>query len=67
MFISDPDDLRKASGWSGTGKESRKSLMDRLHHFFPPSIMLPPRRLLIININIVIINIISFIFHSEPY
>lgn len=45
MFMSNPDELRKAARWSGKGKESRKELMDRLQHFLPPSIMLPPHRL----------------------
>ncbi|XP_076063985.1 WD repeat-containing protein 26-like isoform X2 [Oratosquilla oratoria] len=45
MFMSNPEDLRAAANWAGTGKESRQSLMDRLQHFLPPSIMLPPSRL----------------------
>lgn len=45
MFMSNPEDLRSAARWSGKGKESRKQLMDRLQHFLPPSIMLPPHRL----------------------
>ncbi|KAK4313096.1 hypothetical protein Pmani_015522 [Petrolisthes manimaculis] len=45
MFMSNPEELRSAARWSGMGKESRKELMDRLQHFLPPSIMLPPHRL----------------------
>lgn len=44
MFMSNPEELRSAARWSGMGKESRKELMDRLQHFLPPSIMLPPHR-----------------------
>lgn len=45
MFMSNPEELRVAAQWTGMGKESRKGLMDRLQHFLPPSIMLPPHRL----------------------
>ncbi|XP_042880842.1 WD repeat-containing protein 26-like isoform X2 [Penaeus japonicus] len=45
MFMSNPEELRAAARWTGMGKESRKGLMDRLQHFLPPSIMLPPHRL----------------------
>ncbi|RXG72864.1 WD repeat-containing protein 26 [Armadillidium vulgare] len=45
MFISDVEELRKAAGWEGTGKESRHQLMEKLQSFLPPSVMLPPHRL----------------------
>lgn len=45
MFMSNPEELRVAAGWAGIGKESRQALMDKLQHFLPPAIMLPPHRL----------------------
>ncbi|KAK8734285.1 hypothetical protein OTU49_006108, partial [Cherax quadricarinatus] len=45
IFMSNPEELRTAARWTGMGKDSRKELMDRLQHFLPPSIMLPPHRL----------------------
>ncbi|CAF1243416.1 unnamed protein product [Adineta ricciae] len=44
MFTSIKD-MCKAANWNGKGFASRESLMEKLQKYFPPNIMLPPKRL----------------------
>ncbi|PIK36158.1 putative WD repeat-containing protein 26, partial [Apostichopus japonicus] len=46
LMCTSGDELRSKAGWGGTGNESRSKLMELLQGFLPPSVMLPPRRLL---------------------
>ncbi|XP_076464309.1 WD repeat-containing protein 26-like [Babylonia areolata] len=46
MMSSSPEGLREMSNWEGKGVESRQKLVEKLQTFLPPSVMLPPRRLL---------------------
>ncbi|CAH1791472.1 unnamed protein product [Owenia fusiformis] len=46
MMCSNPEDLREMANWSGKGQSSRRKLIEKLQSFLPPSVMLPPRRLL---------------------
>ncbi|KAK7473695.1 hypothetical protein BaRGS_00035092 [Batillaria attramentaria] len=46
MMCSSPEDLRETASWEGKGSESRQKLIEKLQAFLPPSVMLPPRRLL---------------------
>lgn len=46
MMCCNPEDLRKTANWSGKGLNSRSLLTERLQSFLPPTVMLPPRRLL---------------------
>jgi len=45
VFHVSPHALRKDGGWLGSGEEARAALMDRLLEYFPPDVLLPPRRL----------------------
>jgi len=45
IMSSDPADLRQMADWDGKGIVSRQRLMEKLQAFLPPSVMLPPRRL----------------------
>ncbi|XP_069749943.1 WD repeat-containing protein 26-like isoform X2 [Narcine bancroftii] len=45
LMCSDADDLRAKADWEGKGSLSRTKLLDKLHTYLPPSVMLPPRRL----------------------
>ncbi|XP_041037754.1 WD repeat-containing protein 26-like isoform X2 [Carcharodon carcharias] len=45
LMCSDADDLRAKAEWEGKGNMSRTKLLDKLHTYLPPSVMLPPRRL----------------------
>ncbi|XP_051900926.1 WD repeat-containing protein 26-like [Pristis pectinata] len=45
LMCSDADDLRAKAEWEGKGSLSRTKLLDKLHTYLPPSVMLPPRRL----------------------
>ncbi|KAJ7286113.1 WD40 repeat-like protein [Mycena rebaudengoi] len=38
------DDLRQRAGWDGAAGDSRRILLDNLHRYIPPSIMIPSRR-----------------------
>ncbi|KAJ7219541.1 WD40-repeat-containing domain protein [Mycena pura] len=44
MMCSEPEDLRQRAGWDGAAGHSRRMLLDSLHRYIPPSIMVPPRR-----------------------
>ncbi|KAJ6502265.1 WD40 repeat-like protein [Mycena sanguinolenta] len=44
LMSSKPEDLRRRAGWDGAAGNSRRILLDNLHRYIPPSIMLPPRR-----------------------
>ncbi|KAJ6463825.1 WD40 repeat-like protein [Mycena vitilis] len=44
MMCSEPEDLRRRAGWDGAAGKSRRILLDNLHRYIPPSIMVPPRR-----------------------
>ncbi|ESO84471.1 hypothetical protein LOTGIDRAFT_168706 [Lottia gigantea] len=46
MMCSNANDLREMSEWSGRGPESRQKLIEKLQTFLPPTVMLPPGRLL---------------------
>ncbi|XP_046579884.1 WD repeat-containing protein 26-like isoform X1 [Haliotis rubra] len=46
MMCSTPEDLRDMADWQGKGPESRQRLVEKLQSFLPPTVMLPPRRLL---------------------
>ncbi|KAK7103941.1 WD repeat-containing protein 26-like isoform X2 [Littorina saxatilis] len=46
MMCSSPEDLREMANWEGKGHGSRQKLIENLQMFLPPSVMLPPRRLL---------------------
>ncbi|XP_013785732.1 WD repeat-containing protein 26-like, partial [Limulus polyphemus] len=45
MMCSTGEELRGMSRWDGKGLISRQKLMEKLQAFFPPVVMLPPRRL----------------------
>ena len=45
IMCSNPADLREMADWDGKGNASRQKLMEKLQSFLPPSVMLPPRRL----------------------
>ncbi|KAJ7744979.1 WD40-repeat-containing domain protein [Mycena maculata] len=44
MMCSEPEDLRQRAGWDGAAGNSRRILLDNLHRYIPPSVMIPPRR-----------------------
>ncbi|KAJ7343183.1 WD40 repeat-like protein [Mycena albidolilacea] len=44
MMCSEPEDLRRRAGWDGAAGNSRRILLENLHRYIPPSIMVPPRR-----------------------
>ncbi|KAJ7157017.1 WD40 repeat-like protein [Mycena crocata] len=44
MMCSEPEDLRQRAGWDGAAGSSRRTLLDNLHRYISPSIMMPPRR-----------------------
>ncbi|KAJ7085797.1 WD40 repeat-like protein [Mycena belliarum] len=44
MMCSEPEDLRRRAEWDGAAGQSRRILLNDLHRYIPPSIMLPPRR-----------------------
>lgn len=46
IMCSNAADLREMAKWEGKGQNSRQKLMEKLQAFLPPSVMLPPRRLL---------------------
>lgn len=46
MMCSNPEDLHEMAEWSGKGPETRQRLIEKLQAFLPPSVMLPPRRLI---------------------
>ncbi|XP_053405443.1 WD repeat-containing protein 26-like [Mercenaria mercenaria] len=46
MMCSNPEDLHEMAEWSGKGQETRQKLIEKLQAFLPPSVMLPPRRLM---------------------
>ncbi|KAG8263856.1 WD repeat-containing protein 26 [Homalodisca vitripennis] len=46
MMCSEREELLARAGWEGKGDNSRTSLMDKLQEFLPPTIMLPPKRLI---------------------
>ncbi|XP_052269442.1 WD repeat-containing protein 26-like [Dreissena polymorpha] len=46
MMCSNPEDLHDMSQWNGKGQQTRQKLIEKLQAFLPPSVMLPPRRLL---------------------
>ncbi|XP_060070874.1 WD repeat-containing protein 26-like [Ylistrum balloti] len=46
MMCCNPEDLRETAEWQGRGTESRTKLVEKLQSFLPPTVMLPPRRLL---------------------
>jgi len=45
LVFHSPHALRKDGAWGGAGPEARQALMDRLLAYFPPTVLLPPRRL----------------------
>ncbi|XP_062603261.1 WD repeat-containing protein 26-like [Saccostrea cucullata] len=45
MMCCNAEDLRETAEWDGKGVESRSKLIEKLQTFLPPSVMLPPRRL----------------------
>uniref|UniRef100_A0A1I8ILM4 WD_REPEATS_REGION domain-containing protein n=2 Tax=Macrostomum lignano TaxID=282301 RepID=A0A1I8ILM4_9PLAT len=45
IMCSGPEELRQLSGWSGAAGGTRQALLDSVEQFFPPSVMLPPKRL----------------------
>lgn len=45
IMCSPGDELRTLAQWEGKGSVSRQKLMEKLHQYLPPSVMLPPRRL----------------------
>ncbi|XP_061173975.1 WD repeat-containing protein 26-like [Saccostrea echinata] len=45
MMCCNAEDLRETAEWDGKGVESRTKLIEKLQTFLPPSVMLPPRRL----------------------
>ncbi|KAJ7510144.1 WD40 repeat-like protein [Mycena galericulata] len=44
MMCSEPEDLRHRAGWDGAAGNSRRILLDNLHRYISPSVMVPPRR-----------------------
>lgn len=46
IMCSNPADLREMANWDGRGTASRQKVIENLQAFLPPSVMLPPRRLL---------------------
>ncbi|KAJ6525716.1 WD40-repeat-containing domain protein [Mycena capillaripes] len=44
MMCSEPEDLRRRAEWDGAAGNSRRILLENLHRYIPPSIMIPPRR-----------------------
>ncbi|CAG2106775.1 unnamed protein product, partial [Medioppia subpectinata] len=46
LMCNTSEELRKISSWEGKGMPSRIKLMEKLQSFLPPTVMLPPRRLL---------------------
>lgn len=46
MMCSNPEDLHEMANWEGKGEETRQQLIEKLQAFLPPSVMLPPRRLM---------------------
>lgn len=44
MMCSGQDELQTRADWKGKGLESRTTLMEKLQHYLPPTIMLPPKR-----------------------
>ncbi|PAA80970.1 hypothetical protein BOX15_Mlig020335g1 [Macrostomum lignano] len=46
IMCSDAEELHRISGWPGSLGGTREALLDQLQQFFPPAVMLPPRRLL---------------------
>jgi len=45
IMCNNASDLREMANWEGKGPQSRQKLMEKLQGFLPPSVMLPPRRL----------------------
>ncbi|CAF3497961.1 unnamed protein product [Adineta steineri] len=45
LMFNSIKDMCKAANWSGKGLTSRENLMEKLQKYFPPNIMLPPKRL----------------------
>ncbi|CAF0901227.1 unnamed protein product [Rotaria sordida] len=45
LMFNSIKDMCKAANWSGKGFTSRDKLMEKLQKYFPPDIMLPPKRL----------------------
>lgn len=45
IMCSNATDLREMAHWEGKGIPSRTRLMEKLQEFLPPTVMLPPRRL----------------------
>lgn len=48
MMCSERDELLARAGWEGKGNKSRVTVMDKLQEFLPPTIMLPPKRSVLI-------------------
>lgn len=46
IMCSNAEDLYEMANWAGKGAESRQKLIEKLQAFLPPSVMLPPRRLI---------------------
>ncbi|KAF5373710.1 hypothetical protein D9758_000745 [Tetrapyrgos nigripes] len=44
IMCTNPDDLRQRARWDGAVGTSRRQLLDDLHHYIPPSVMIPNRR-----------------------
>ncbi|XP_071961748.1 WD repeat-containing protein 26-like [Antedon mediterranea] len=45
LMYTNKDELHKQANWEGKGLASRTKLMEQLQVFFPPSVMLPPKRM----------------------
>lgn len=45
IVCSEPEELRRRAQWDGASGNSRRQLLDNLHRYIPPSIMIPARRL----------------------
>lgn len=45
MMCQNAEELKKMAKWAGVKGGSRENLMDNICGFFPPNIMLPPKRL----------------------
>ncbi|THU82897.1 WD40 repeat-like protein [Dendrothele bispora CBS 962.96] len=44
IMSTSPDDLRQRTNWDGAAGTSRQQLLADLHHYIPPSVMIPSRR-----------------------
>ncbi|KAI3616667.1 wd domain-containing protein [Moniliophthora roreri] len=66
IMCSDPEDVRQRAGWDGASGLSRRQLLNELHRYIPPSVMIPQRRFLTLLQQAHSYQLQRCIYHNQP-